>query len=86
MTTGIGMEPKLFFWRTDDIQDMAPRVYTLVPKRTIGRRTVVEALIDERWIDDIQGTISWDALVEYLNLRDMMAVVELHVGAPNRHI
>jgi hypothetical protein len=43
-------------------------------------------LIDERWIDDIQGTISWDALVEYLNLRDMMAVVELHVGAPNRHI
>jgi hypothetical protein len=59
------------------LQDIAPRVYALVSKRTIGRRTVLEALINEQWIGDIQGSISSEALVEYLTLWDLIAVVEL---------
>jgi hypothetical protein len=58
----------------------------LVPKRKIGRRTVRETLSDEKWIDDIRVDIPVEALMEYLELRDILSNVVLDKGANDKHI
>jgi hypothetical protein len=63
-----------------NVQDIAPRLYALVSKRAIGRCTVLEALINDKWAEDIRGSIFLKALVEYLLLWDMISEVELQVG------
>jgi hypothetical protein len=48
------------------IHDLAPKVYALVTKRMSGRCTVMEALNNNnKWLEDIQGAISLEALMEY---------------------
>jgi len=58
----------------------------LVSRRTAARRSVLEALINEKWIEDIQGSISPEALMEYLVLWDVISEVDLHVGVQDKHI
>jgi len=85
------MAPIHFFGRINgsqekNIQDIAPHVYALVSRRTAARRSVLEALINEKWIEDIQGSISPEALMEYLVLWDVISEVDLHVGVQDKHI
>ena len=68
------------------IQNLAPKVYALVTKRRSGRRTVMEALNNDKWLEDIQGAISLEALMEYLELWDIISAVVLQEGVPDRHI
>jgi hypothetical protein len=42
-------------------------------------------LINDKWVEDIRGSISLEALVEYLSL-DMISEVELQVGVQDKHI
>jgi len=35
------------------IQDIAPLIFALVSKRRSSKRTVLEALTEEKWIEDI---------------------------------
>lgn len=49
-------------------------------------RTVMEALTDEKWIEDIQGELSLEALMEYLESWDILSDVELHGGIQDKHI
>jgi hypothetical protein len=79
------------FWKDKwfggkNIQDIAPHVYALVPKRTAARRSVMEALINERWIEDIHSSISPESLLEYLVLWDVISEVNLQVGVQDKHI
>jgi hypothetical protein len=67
-------------------QDIAPHVFALVSKRTAARRSVLEAQINERWIEDIQSSISPEALMEYLVLWDVISEVNLQVGVQDKHI
>ena len=67
------------------IQDIAPLVYALVPKRS-SRRTVLEALTGEKWTEDIQGEIGSTALIQYLELWDILNGVELNEQIPDKHI
>ncbi|KAK1643266.1 hypothetical protein QYE76_061071 [Lolium multiflorum] len=50
------------------IREMAPKVYSLVPKRRRKARTVREALVDRSWISDIVGAPSALALWQYVQL------------------
>jgi hypothetical protein len=57
------MAPILFSGRINGsqekhIQDIAPHVFALVSKRTAARRSVLEALINERWIEDMMFNFS----------------------------
>jgi hypothetical protein len=57
------MAPILFSGRINgsqekNIQDIAPHVFALVSKRTAARRSVLEALINERWIEDMMFNFS----------------------------
>jgi hypothetical protein len=46
----------------------------------------MEALTDEKWTKDIQGELSIEALMEYLELWDIISDVELHGGIQDKHI
>ena len=44
------------------------------------------ALDEEKWLEDIQGEISAQALMEYFELWDLLEGVVLQEGIPDRHI
>ncbi|KAG2564742.1 hypothetical protein PVAP13_7NG023489 [Panicum virgatum] len=89
--TEVGDGANTLFWKGKwlagrSIQDLAPNLYSLVPKRKANRRKVVDALVDENRVADIQGEISLEALWEYLDLWDTLTEVELQDGASDKHI
>lgn len=60
-------------------------VLALVPKMS-SKHTILEDLTDEKWVQDIQGENGLAALLQYLNLCDILTTIELHEGIPGRHI
>ena len=50
------------------------------------KRTVLEAMTGDKWIEDMQGGIGPTALVQYLGLWDILNGVELNEEIPDRHI
>jgi len=89
--TEVGDGANTLFWKDKwlagrSIQDLAPNLYALVPKRRASRRKVMDALVDENWVADIQGEISLEALWEYLDLWDILTEVELQEGNSDKHI
>ena len=88
--TEVGNGSNTLFWEDKwldgkRIQDITPLVYALVPKRS-SRRTVLEALTGEKWTEDIQGEIGSSALIQYLELWDILNGVELNEEIPDKHI
>jgi hypothetical protein len=67
------------------LEDLAPHVSRLVPKRIANRRTVVNALDNTRWVQDLHGTVTWLVIQEFLLLWDLLAGVILMPGVPDRH-
>jgi len=89
--TDVGNGASTLFWKDrwlegKNIEEVAPKILSLVSKRIIGRRTVAEALTDEKWIDDIRVGVPVEALMEYLELWDKLSNIELQDGAQDRHI
>ena len=68
-------------WRLD----ITPHLFSLISKRTVNKRTVKEALDGLRWVQDIRGLITWEAVSEFLQLWDSIAAVQLQHGVPDRH-
>ena len=89
--TEVGDGTNTLFWKDKwldghSIRELAPRVFDLVSKRRANKRTVREALTNEKWLEDIQGAISVEGLVEFLEVWDLLSMVELQVGTPDKHI
>ncbi|WVZ83681.1 hypothetical protein U9M48_030806, partial [Paspalum notatum var. saurae] len=40
------------------IQELAPNLFTAIPKRIIKHRTVSQALLNRGWVDDIKGALT----------------------------
>ena len=59
---------------------LAPALWKHVQKRALKQRTVQEALTDGTWIQDIRGDLSGEALLEYVQLWEILSVVNLPVG------
>jgi hypothetical protein len=68
------------------IADLAPRLYATVPKRRIKKFTVHEALTDRTWVKDIQGALTVGAIVDFLQLWDLLSGFELHPEVEDPHI
>jgi hypothetical protein len=49
-------------------------------------RTVRDALCHGKWLEDIQGEISVEALMEFLELWDVLSDVELQEGIHDKHV
>jgi len=56
------------------------------PKRRANKWTVLEALMDQKWISYVQGALSVDVIVEFLELWDIISEVELQPGVEDSHI
>ena len=69
----VGNGEKTLFW-TDrwvgghTLVEIAPNLFRTVAKRTTKRRTVAQALQNRKWVDDIQGALTVQALFEYLQV------------------
>lgn len=68
------------------IAHLAPRLAAHFPKRRANKWTVLEALTDQKWISDVQGALSADVTVEFLELWDNISEVELQPGVEDFHI
>jgi hypothetical protein len=58
------------------IVDISPRLVAAIPNKEINKRTIQEALTENRWALDIQGAITVGVLVEYLQLWEVLQTVE----------
>lgn len=56
---------------------LAPSIFASVSTRTRGRRTVAEALANNSWVNDIQGGLSWQSIMEFLKLWDCVQDIVL---------
>jgi hypothetical protein len=81
--TEIGDRANTLFWKDrwldgKNIQDLAPNFLPMVSKPRANKRTVQEALTGDVWLEDIQD-LSVKALLEYLNLWDLLLFLYLSV-------
>jgi hypothetical protein len=67
------------------IADIAPRLVAAIPKKKINQRKVQETLTENRWALDIPGAITVGVLVEYLQLWEVLQIVELQPGVQDNH-
>jgi hypothetical protein len=92
MITEVGNGAITYFWKDrwldgKRVQEIAPLVAAMVPKRILNKRTMLEALTEEKWVEDIPGgEISMAALIQYLDLWDILNSVELDEDIPDKHI
>jgi hypothetical protein len=89
--TELGNGADTLLWRDkwlkgSNIKNLAPGLFALVPKQTSNRRTVLEALTDDKRVEDLHGNISVAALMEYLAVWDLLQEVELQPDVPDKHI
>lgn len=88
--SNVGDGNNTMFW-TDrwlhgrSISDMVPTLVAAVSKRHISRRIVADALHNQRWIRDISGALSVHAIIEYLQVWDLLEGMELQEGMPDVH-
>jgi hypothetical protein len=90
MQAEIGDGSHTLFWKDrwlhgQRLVDIASRLVAAIPKRRINQQTVQEALFENRWALDIQGTITVGVLHEYLKLWEELQAVELQLGVQDIH-
>jgi hypothetical protein len=78
------------FWqdrwlRGKKIEDIVPRLFAVVPKRTRNCRTVLDALTNRKWLMDISGTLTVGVFADFLDLWDALEAVSLHPDQEDRH-
>jgi len=71
--TVVGNGSRTLFWMDrwihgQKIEDLAPQLFALVPKRRANKHIVLEVLTDNTWIGDLQGAFSVGVLAEFLKL------------------
>jgi hypothetical protein len=69
---------------SDNIQQRAPALLAAVEPHAQNTRTVADALVDRRWIRDITGPLAVPALVQFLELVDVVQTVLLSPGVPDQ--
>jgi hypothetical protein len=69
----VGNGNKILFWSDSwiggrSVRHIAPLILQSVPTRTQNRRTVAQALVENRWVDDIQGELTAEAARQCVQL------------------
>lgn len=68
------------------IADLAPSLFSTVPKRTTKHRTVAQALNNRTWVSDISGALTVQVLIDYLLIWDLVEDISLQQGTPDQHL
>ena len=86
----VGNGANIKFW-TDrwldgrSIEMLAPNLFACVPRRRVNKRTVQEALTNDKWLEDIQGHYSVAVLSEYLDIWALVQEVVLQSDVEDTH-
>ena len=87
----VGNGARVLFW-TDRwlhgqcIADLAPRLFSAIPKKRVKQRTVQEAFTNRAWVSDIQGALTVGVIVEYLHLWDLLNDLELQPEVEDSYV
>jgi hypothetical protein len=89
--TEIGDGSSTLFWKDrwlhgQSVQDLAPKIFCMVPKRIANKRTVQDAMQQGRWIQDIHGEATWAAMAEFLVLWDTVSDISPLQGISDKHM
>jgi hypothetical protein len=89
--TEIGNGYSTLFWEDRwihgrNVMDIAPRLLLVVPRRIQNSRTVHTALANRSWLNDIQGALTVDVLVDYLDLWDAILTVNINPHREDKQI
>lgn len=84
-----GRGDRVLFWRDRwihgfSVTDIAPNIRAMVDTRVINHRTVEQATIGERWIQDVHGDIPFMAHMQMMHLQHAIATVQRHPLAADR--
>ncbi|XP_073362603.1 uncharacterized protein [Aegilops tauschii subsp. strangulata] len=84
----VGSGERVLFWKDRWIHgaaaaDIAPLLVTLVPARTVNRRTVCQALDGASWTQDFEGNTSFTALIQLMHLAHAINTVPRDPDQPN---
>jgi hypothetical protein len=90
VATEIGDGTTSLFWldrwvHGQRIEDLVPRLFQLVPKRVANKRTVVDALTDSKWVQDLHGHLTESVLHDFLLLSELVANVSTQSGHLDKH-
>lgn len=89
--TEVGNGENSLFWVDKwidgkSIRELAPGLCSMVKRRGAQKRSVMDALSDNKWMDDIQGDMSAEVVMEFLSLCVRLEEVDLHHDHPDKHI
>ena len=85
----VGNGEKILFWKDrwldgHTIAEIAPNLVKSVHKQTAKRRTVAQALLNGKWVEDIKGALTVQILVEYLQIWDLVDGLTLQQDVPDQ--
>lgn len=85
----VGDGSRVLFWRDRWIHgfavvDIAPLIYGMVDTRTINRRTVGQAMVDNRWCFDVTGDLSFTTHMQLMHLGMVVNSVQRDLSSPDR--
>jgi hypothetical protein len=91
VNTEIGDGSNTLFWKDrwlsgQRIEDLAPTIFKMVPKRIANSRSVQEALLESRWIRGIHGEAMVLVLTEFLELWDIISGTPPQQDVPDTHV
>ena len=64
--------------------DLAPCLCNTAGDRVKKRRTVAQALQNDRWIRDISGSLTVQVILEYLHIWDLKRQIQLVESQPDK--
>jgi hypothetical protein len=68
------------------LDQLVPYLFNSISNQARKRRTVYEALTERKWVTDIKGALTFDVLVEFLGLWDLLAERVLQPDVEDSHI
>jgi hypothetical protein len=90
ISTDVGNGESTLFW-TDrwqqgrKIADLASLLFAAIPQARRKRRTVQQAFQNHAWTADIQGVVTIEIIVEYIQLWELLLDIQLQTEVEDTH-
>jgi hypothetical protein len=87
----VGNEERTMFWtdrwlQRQCIAEIAPLLFAAIPQRRKRQWSVKTTLLNNACTSDIQGTVTTGLILEYIQLWDILSVVQLQPKVEESHI
>lgn len=97
VTSSVGNGKSTLFWKDNwlegtSIKQIAPAIFSMIPKRRRNKRSVSEELTNGEWVQAIQsalsirGEVSIEVVMEFMVLWTLIEEVELTEDEPDVHL